>query len=81
MIRGVSDLVNTKNNTATKKRWRAYACDVAAAYAIGFLLNGPVVRTPSYFGFSLDEFPNVKRWVSAIAERPAVVRALHVKFS
>ena len=33
MIRGVSDLADGEGNAATKKRWRAYARDVAAAYA------------------------------------------------
>jgi GST-like protein len=26
----------------------------------------------------LDEFPNVKRWYCAIAERPAVAKGYHV---
>jgi nucleoside phosphorylase len=42
MIRGVSDLADGDGNTAMKKRWRAYARDVAAAYAIGLLRDGPV---------------------------------------
>ncbi|WP_437743782.1 SAVED domain-containing protein [Sorangium sp. So ce1504] len=42
MIRGVSDLANGKNNAEVKRAWRAYACDVAAAYAIGLLREGPV---------------------------------------
>ena len=54
MIRGVSDLANAKNNAAMKKAWRAYACHVAAAYAIGLLRDGPVQaalqRTPKTLG-------------------------------
>ncbi|WP_437939183.1 phosphorylase family protein [Sorangium sp. So ce341] len=42
MIRGVSDLADGENNAAVKAAWRAYACDVAAAYAIGLLRDGPV---------------------------------------
>lgn len=42
MIRGVSDLADGKGNNATKKRWRAYARHVGAAYAIGLLHEGPV---------------------------------------
>jgi nucleoside phosphorylase len=42
MIRGVSDLANGDDNAAMKKAWRAYACHVAAAYAIGLLRDGPV---------------------------------------
>ncbi|WP_437600247.1 SAVED domain-containing protein [Sorangium sp. So ce590] len=42
MIRGVSDLANGQDNAEMKKVWRAHACDVAAAYAIGLLRDGPV---------------------------------------
>jgi nucleoside phosphorylase/tetratricopeptide (TPR) repeat protein len=42
MIRGVSDLADAEGNATTKKLWRPYARDVAAAYAIGFLRAGPV---------------------------------------
>ena len=42
MIRGVSDLANGEDNAGMKKAWRAYACHVAAAYAIGLLRDGPV---------------------------------------
>jgi nucleoside phosphorylase len=42
MIRGVSDLADADGNAAMKKAWRAYACHVAAAYAIGLLRDGPV---------------------------------------
>ena len=45
MIRGVSDLANADDNSATKARWRAYARDAAAAYAIGLLRDGPVPST------------------------------------
>ncbi len=42
IIRGVSDLADGEGNAAMKKRWRAYARDVAAAYALGLLMEGPV---------------------------------------
>jgi nucleoside phosphorylase len=42
MIRGVSDLADGEGNASMKKRWRACAGDVAAAYAIGLLREGPV---------------------------------------
>jgi nucleoside phosphorylase len=42
MIRGVSDLANGEDNAGMKKAWRAYACHIAAAYAIGLLRDGPV---------------------------------------
>lgn len=43
MIRGVSDPVNSLSNDEIKERWRAYAADVAAAYAIGLIRSGPSV--------------------------------------
>jgi nucleoside phosphorylase len=42
MIRGVSDLADAAGNAAMKRQWRAYACDVAGAYAIALLRDGPV---------------------------------------
>jgi nucleoside phosphorylase len=42
MVRGVSDLADNKKNTKTVEKWRSYACDVAASFAIGFLKSGPV---------------------------------------
>lgn len=44
MVRGVSDIADAENNAAMKATWRAYACDVAAAYAIGLLREGPVAQ-------------------------------------
>lgn len=42
MVRGVSDLADSKKASSRVKNWRAYACDVAAAYAIALLRSGPV---------------------------------------
>lgn len=42
MIRCVSDLADENKNSAQTKRWRTYACDVAASYAIALLRSGPV---------------------------------------
>lgn len=42
MIRGVSDLANENKGKADVEIWRAYACDVAAAFTISFLKKGPV---------------------------------------
>jgi nucleoside phosphorylase len=47
MLRGVSDLADGEDNAEMKKRWRAYGCDVAAAYAIGLLRDGPVMARTS----------------------------------
>ena len=56
------------------------AAYLAGDYGIADIAAFPWVRKPEYFGFSLDEFPNVKRWVAAIDARPAVARALSAKF-
>lgn len=42
MVRGVSDLADPDKNSPRVEGWRAYARDVAAAYAIGLLRSGPV---------------------------------------
>lgn len=42
MVRGVSDLADAKKGSGRVKKWRAYACDVAAAYAVSLLRDGPV---------------------------------------
>jgi nucleoside phosphorylase len=41
MVRCVSDLLANKNQ-AKVEAWRDYACDVAAAYAIAIIRNGPL---------------------------------------
>ena len=42
MIRGVSDLADEEKDSEEVKKWRLYACDVAAAYTIALLRSGPV---------------------------------------
>jgi nucleoside phosphorylase len=48
MVRGVSDLADANKNSARVKKWRLYACDIAASYAIALLKNGPVTLSPFY---------------------------------
>lgn len=43
MIRCVSDLANEEKDAAHVERWRLYACDVAASYAVALLKSGPAV--------------------------------------
>jgi nucleoside phosphorylase len=43
MVRAASDLADAEKDTAGTRRWRTYACEVAAAYAIALLQSGPVV--------------------------------------
>jgi nucleoside phosphorylase len=42
MVRGVSDLADAAKDSEAVDWWRAYACEVAAAYAIGLLRSGPI---------------------------------------
>jgi len=42
MVRGVSDLADAAKDSDAVDRWRVYACEVAAAYAIGLLQSGPI---------------------------------------
>ncbi len=56
MVRAVSDMADEKKSSKSVKRWRRYACEVAAAYAVAFLRSGPVplanrrsaARNPQY---------------------------------
>ncbi len=41
-VRAVSDMADEKKSSKSVKRWRRYACEVAAAYAVGLLRSGPV---------------------------------------
>jgi len=43
MVRGVSDLADEAKGSPSVEKWRLYACDVAASYAIGLLKSGPVL--------------------------------------
>jgi nucleoside phosphorylase len=46
VIRGVSDMADPNKSTAPVRRWRKYACAVAAAYTVALLRNGPVPFQP-----------------------------------
>jgi GST-like protein len=45
-------------------------------YTIADIACWPWVRNSHSFGFNMENYPNVQRWVSTIAERPAVRRGL-----
>jgi GST-like protein len=47
-------------------------------YTIADIATFPWTRSWQNQGIVLDEFPNVKRWFDAIAERPAVKRGVEV---
>lgn len=42
MIRAVSDLADKRKGSPRVQKWRSYACDVAASYAVTLLRQGPV---------------------------------------
>ena len=45
MVRSVSDLADETKDSQEVKRWRAYACDVAATYTVALLQRGPIPLT------------------------------------
>ena len=47
MVRGVSDLADADKDHSETYSWRAYACDVAAAFVMAFLKSGPIPANPS----------------------------------
>jgi GST-like protein len=47
-----------------------------AEYTIADIASWPWVRNSHSFGFNMENYPNVQRWVGAIAERPGVRRGL-----
>lgn len=47
-------------------------------YTIADMLTLFWSRDPSYFGLSLDAWPNVQRWVRELESRPAVQRTLAI---
>jgi len=52
MVRGVSDLADPGKDEVGTVLWRAYACDVAAAYVEAFLKSGPVLPVSRESSFS-----------------------------
>lgn len=49
---------------------------LAGDYSIADMATYPWVYNPNYLDLTLDQFPNVKRWVEAVGSRPAVQRAM-----
>jgi two-component system, cell cycle response regulator len=49
MIRGVSDHADVKKNAARVKKWRPYAADAAAAYAVGLIRSGLIPMAGSAY--------------------------------
>jgi GST-like protein len=49
---------------------------LAGAYSIADIANWAWVRTHKWSGVSVDELPNLKRWLAAIGDRPAVQKGI-----
>lgn len=47
MVRGVSDLADEQKGSPDVEKWRSYACDSAASYAIALMRSGPIPPTSS----------------------------------
>jgi GST-like protein len=58
------------------RRLREHVHLAGEEYTIADIACWPWVRNSHSFGFNMENFPNVQRWVGAIAERPAVRRGL-----
>ncbi len=51
---------------------------LAGDYSIADMACWPWIRTHEWSGVSLDDCPNLQRWVTAVAARPAVQRGIQV---
>lgn len=49
---------------------------LAGDYSIADIANWAWVHTHNWSGVSVDDLPNLQRWINAIAERPAVKRGV-----
>ncbi len=81
MIRGVSDLADSKKYAATTKKWRLYACESAAAFTAGLLKSGPVPpgKTPDPAGkTSVGEPRPIPAFVRYLSDRNTQKSELNV---
>lgn len=46
MIRGVSDFADNEKDSVNVKQWRNYACEIAAAFTVALLKQGPYTFLP-----------------------------------
>lgn len=77
MVRGVSDLADAKKGSSRVKKWRPYACDVAAAFAISLLRDGPVpLRAP--LQAAAPAIPDPQNQAPAQPTRASLRKVLHL---
>jgi nucleoside phosphorylase len=60
MIRGVSDLADARKGTPRVDKWRQYACELAASFAVTLLQNGPVPQNASAHRQDVDIFQQAR---------------------
>ncbi len=51
---------------------------LAGDYSIADIASYPWIARHEWQGIALDDFPNVRRWFTSIASRPAVQRGMQV---
>jgi GSH-dependent disulfide-bond oxidoreductase len=51
---------------------------LAGDYSIADIASYPWIARHEWQGIALDDFPNVRRWFTSIASRPAVLRGMQV---
>ncbi|MCP4755054.1 MAG: glutathione S-transferase family protein, partial [Proteobacteria bacterium] len=51
---------------------------LAGDYSIADIANWAWVRIHEWAGVEIDDLPNLKRWLDAIAERPAVMKGVQI---
>ena len=54
---------------------------IAGDYSIADISLFPWMRKPSFYETSFEKYPKVEKWIDRIAERPAVLKAMSVKFT
>ncbi|MEM7132309.1 MAG: glutathione S-transferase N-terminal domain-containing protein [Chloroflexota bacterium] len=54
---------------------------LGGAYSIADMATYPWVNNPAMLGLELAQFPNVKRWIEAVGNRPAVDKAMGISLT
>lgn len=64
---------------AVLERRLAVADYLAEEYSVADMATWPWVRATRAIAMTLDDYPNIGRWFTAVGERPAVMRGTEVK--
>jgi GST-like protein len=68
-VRELSRLYGVLDRQLADRTW------IAGDYSIADMACHPWIKPHASHGQKLDDFPHLKRWFEAVAERPAVIRA------